>query len=162
MRKKGPRGGKTILFTFAVALALAAMPLPDWARPFRPEWVALVLAYWCIALPTRVNVGAGWLAGLTVDVLEGTLLGQHALAYAVFAYACVRVHRQLRVYPLWQQGLAMCVLVALELLLVFWIDGIIGRAPGTFLFWAPALTSALIWPWVFVVLRDLRRRFSVS
>ncbi len=162
MKSSEPRGGKIIFFSFLVAFALAALPLPEVVRPFRPEWVALTLAYWCIALPSRVNVGVGWLAGLGVDILEGSLLGQHALAYAVFAYACIRVHRQLRVYPLWQQSLSLFVLVILEQMLVFWINGVAGRTPPTLLYWAPSLTSAIVWPWLFMILRDVRRRFAVS
>lgn len=156
------RGGSTILVTFAIALGLTALPLPDWARPFRPEWVTLVLVYWCLALPSRVNVGVGWLVGLFVDVITGNLLGQHALSLAVVAYVTVKVHTQVRVYPLWQQALSVFVLVALSQLLVVWVKGIIGQAPESWVYWAPSVTSAVLWPWIYIVMRDVRRKFRVA
>lgn len=155
-------GGGVVIVTFILALALTSMPLPEWARPFRPEWTTLVLVYWCMALPSRVNVGVGWLVGLMVDVASGNLLGQHALALSVVAFVTVKVHKQIRVYPLWQQALSVFVMVALSQLLAVWVKGIIGEAPDTWLYWMPSVTSALLWPWVFVVLRDVRRKFGVA
>ena len=162
MAAEQPQGGATIVVTFLIALVLTAMPLPEWARAFRPEFVTLVLIYWCLALPTRVNVGIGWVAGLVVDVLHGTLLGQHALSLAVVAYLAVNLHQQIRVYPLWQQALSIFTLIALNQLLVVWVKGIVGEAPDTWLYWAPSITSALLWPWLFIILRDVRRRFRVA
>ena len=73
-------GGGVILLTFVIALLLTVIPLPDWARYLRPDWVGLVLIYWCMALPERVGVTTGWFMGLLVDLLTGTVLGQHALS----------------------------------------------------------------------------------
>ncbi len=162
MNPKRRQGGGVIAITFIVALMLTLLPLPDWARIFRPEWVPLVLIYWCLALPSRVNVGIGWLLGLIVDVLLGSLLGQHALAFAVIAFITVKLHTQIRVYPLWQQALSVFTLIALGQLLVVWIKGIIGEAPGTWTYWLPSLTSALLWPWLYLILRDVRRKFRVA
>lgn len=155
-------GGKTILISFVVAMFLIILPLPEWLREFRPEWVTLVVIYWCLALPNRVNIGFAWIAGLFVDVLTGTLMGQHALSMAVVAFVTVKLHKQIRVYPLWQQALSVFTMVALGQLLVVWIKGIIGESPQSWLYWAPSVTSAIVWPWVFVVLRSLRRRYKVS
>ena len=156
------RGGKIIFFTLLFALVLMIMPLPEWLRPFRPEWVTLAIIYWCLALPSRVNIGIAWMMGLVVDVLTGTLLGQHALAMAIVAFFTVRLHKQIRVYPLWQQSLSVFTLVALGQLLVVWIRGIAGDSPDSWLYWGPSLTSALVWPVVFLFLRDIRRKFRVA
>jgi len=151
-----------VLLSFAIALALSTLPLPAWIAPYRPEWVPLVLVYWNLALPQRVGVGYGWLLGLLLDVTKGTLLGMHALALAVVAYVAVRLHRRIRVYPLWQQSFTILALVAFVQFFVLWIKGIIGQGPTSWQYWLPTLTSALIWPWLFVILRDLRRRFRVT
>lgn len=158
----GPQGFGIIIISFMVAMMLTVIPLPEWAATFRPAWVPLVLIYWCIALPKRVNIGVGWLSGLFVDILTGTLLGQHALAYAVVAFLSVKLHQQIRVYPFWQQALSVFTLVALGQLLIVWILGIVGRAPESWLYWMPSATSALLWPWVFIVMRDIRRKFRVN
>ena len=156
------QGLGVILFTFAIAMALMIIPLPNWADAFRPAWVAMVLIYWCIALPSRVNIGLAWLIGLLVDIMVATLLGQHAIAFAVIAFLAVKLHQQIRVYPLWQQSLSVFTLIALGLLLNVWILGIIGQAPKSWLYWAPAITSALLWPWFYVLMRDLGRKFGVQ
>ncbi len=162
MAQTKKQGGKVIVFTLVVALLLVVFPLPDALRPFRPEWATLVLIYWCMALPNRVNIGIAWLVGLLVDVLTGSLLGEHALAMAIVVFFTIKLHKQIRVYPLWQQALSIFTLVALGQLLVVWVKGITGESPQSWLYWAPSLTSAIIWPWVFIMLRGVRRKFRVS
>lgn len=154
--------GSIIVASFVAALLLSMVVMPGWAAPFRPEWTVLVLIYWCLALPHRVSVGYGWLVGLCVDVLSGALLGQHALGFAVIAYLVVKLHQRLRVFPIWQQALSVMVFVALEQLLVLWVQGMIGMARESWTYWLPSIVSGLLWPWTFLLLRRLRRRFRVS
>ena len=82
-------GRLTILATLCVAMLLMILPMPDWARPFRPQWVTLVLLYWAIALPHRVGVGSGFATGIVLDVLTGTLLGQHALGLSIVTFIAI-------------------------------------------------------------------------
>ena len=150
--------GWVIVLTFIGALMLDVAPMPDWLVAFRPEWTAIVLIYWCLALPQRVGVGIGWF----LDVIRGALLGQHAMGYAVMAYLALKLHRRIRVFPLWQQALTIMVFIALHQLLVLWVLGMIGQARGTLSYWLPSITSALLWPWMFAGLRGVRRRFNVT
>lgn len=154
-------GGVTILLTFLVALLLQIVALPEWAQSIRPDWVTLVLIYWCIALPERVGVTIGWLAGLMLDVAHGTLLGQNALTLAIVAFLAIRLHQRLRLFPLWQQAVSALLLVALHLMLVLWIKGAIGQSSETWAYWLPAVTSMLVWPPTFIILRGLRRGYRV-
>jgi len=156
-----PQKGWVIAATFVVALILAATPMPEWARYWRPEWVALALIYWCMALPQRVGVGIGWLLGLLEDVIKGALLGQHAIGMAIIAFIVVRTHQRIRVFPFVQQAIIVFFLISLSRLLVLWVKGVIGQAPGSFSYLLPALTSMLLWPWVYIILRDIRRRYKV-
>ena len=94
-----------ISVTFIIAMILMLMPLPEWARPFRPEWLALALIYWSMTTPKNVGVGVAWMLGLCVDVIQGALLGQHALGFAITAYIAIRFHQRVRNYPLHQQAL---------------------------------------------------------
>jgi rod shape-determining protein MreD len=121
--------------------------------------VALVLIYWCMAVPQRVGVGTGFLAGLTLDVLYGSILGENALAKTLIAFLTVHFHLQLRMFPRWQQAVVVLLLVAGNNLLVLWIKKLSGTAPGTWSFLTPGIVSMLLWPWLFVILRDLRRRW---
>lgn len=151
-----------IILSFVAALALTVIPLPDWLAAVRPEWVVLVLIYWCMALPERVGVGIGWITGLLLDVLRGGLLGQHALSFAIVAYVTLQFYQRLRVYPFWQQSASVFVLVLLHLMLQLWIKGISGKPTDALAALLPAFSSMLIWPAVFLLLRNMRRRFAVS
>lgn len=155
------QGGWVILLSFIAAFLLNIIPLPLWADRFRPNWLALVLIYWCMALPHRVGVGTGWSLGLILDAARGTLLGQHALALAVIAFMTVRTHRRIRVFPLWQQALSVLFFLFVNQLMVFWINGVIGYPPNDAWYLAPAVGGMVFWPWVFIILRDLRRHFHV-
>jgi rod shape-determining protein MreD len=151
-----------IAASFGVALVLAVMPGPIWAEQFRPDWTALVLIYWCIAVPQRVSVGTGWTVGLALDVLNGSLLGQHALALGTIAYLAGRLHTQLRVFPRWQQAASVLLLLLVNYLAVLWVRALIDQAPASWSYWTPSIVGALVWPWLFVILRDVRRRWKVG
>src|SRR3990170_7781632 len=104
MNTEKQHGGGVIFFSFIVALMLTAMPLPEWAVNWRPAWVAMVLIYWCMALPDRVGIGISWTLGLLLDVQQGTVLGQNALGLAVIAFITLKSRQRLRVFPLVQQA----------------------------------------------------------
>jgi rod shape-determining protein MreD len=150
------------LITIIGAFMLAIMPLPDWAIEFRPDWVTLVLIYWAMALPTNVGVTVAWFAGLLLDVSYGTLMGQQAAGMVLVIYVIHMQHQRLRVASLLQQAIVIFFLLLLKQLLALWVDGMVGRAPDSWLYFMPTITSTLIWPWVYLILRDLRRKFSVE
>ncbi len=158
----GTRSGWTIFASFVVAFMLTALPLPAWAVAWRPAFVALVLAYWCLALPQAMGVLTAWIVGLLLDVMHGSLLGQHAFGLAVVAWVVVVYHQQIRVYPLFRQALVVGSLVFLYLLAMLFIYNFLGSKRYGYDYLLAAITSALLWPWVFVVLRDFRRKTSAT
>ncbi len=151
-----------IILSFFISFILAIIPLPDWAISWRPDWVALVLIYWCIALPQRVGIATGWFLGIILDVLHDTLFGQHALAFSLVAYISVKLHKQMRLFPRWQQATVVFALVVLIQLIGVWIHSLFGSPEMTQPLFSPALTSLLLWPWLFIILRDMRRTYKVS
>jgi rod shape-determining protein MreD len=155
------QGGWFILLSFLAAYILTILPLPAWLQQARPDWVALVLVYWCIATPQRVGVGVGWISGLLQDAVQSSLLGQHALAYAALAYLTLKLHQRFRVFPLWQQALSIMLLLLLTRLVVLWSNSFVGRPLLVMDYWLGALTGAARWPLVFLFMRNLRRGFSV-
>jgi len=146
----------------ALALLLSIWPLPVWAQWGRPEWVALVVVYWVIALPHRVGVGIAWLCGLLLDIVEGAPLGQNALALACVAFIAQFLYRRLRMFAGWQQAMVVFVLVGFVQLITQWVQAALGRPAPDLLFLLPALTSALIWPGLALLLRRLRRRYVLA
>lgn len=146
------------ILSIVIALALTILPLPRIAEPFRPDWVALMLIFWCLAHPQSYGIGIAWLAGLVVDVAHGTLLGQHALALTVIVYLTVRFHLQIRVFPLLQLTATVLAMIALYRFLLFWINGVAGVDAPAVTYWGPALSSALVWPILNSFLTGVRYR----
>jgi rod shape-determining protein MreD len=123
------------------------------ALALRPDCLALVLLYWCIKEPRFVSVGVAWTMGLLMDVGDATLLGQHALAYAVLAYAAEYFRRRVLRFPLWQQALQVAVLLALCAGLVLLVRVVGGAPPPSWSYALAPLSGALLWPVVSVILQ---------
>lgn len=151
-----------IIISLLMALMLALLPMPDWTVWLRPSWVLLVLIYWAIIMPYRVSVGIAFVMGIVVDLLSGSLLGEHALALTMIIYLVTRLYIRLRLYPLLQQGLSIFVFVLLYQFILFCIQGFVGNLPASHLYWLSSLTSVLLWPWLFVLMRDYCRWFKVA
>lgn len=152
----------TILISLFLAIILALLPMPEWTAWLRPAWVLLVLIYWAMNSPYRVSVGIAWSMGIVIDLLTGTLLGEHAVAYTLVVYLVSRIYIRLRMYPLLQQGLSIFIFVLLYQFILYCIQGFIGELPNSHLYWLSSITSMLLWPWLFVLLRDWRRWFSFA
>lgn len=147
-----------ILLSIVAAFMLAIMPLPDWIYEFRPDWVALVMIYWIITAPDKIGLTAAWFAGLLMDVSYGTLMGQHAVGMVLIAYVIQIQQQRLRVASLLQQAIVIFFLLLLKQLLTLWVDGMLGRAPDSWLYFMPTITSTLLWPWTYLILKDLQRK----
>lgn len=146
MTKEGATRRLPIFLTLIVALMLAIAPLPEWALPYRPDWVVLTLIYWAMQAPKSYSVGAAWILGIILDVAHGTLLGQHALALSLVIYVTVKFHLQLRVFPASQMTAVVFALLALYQFVLFWINGVAGVHAEAVTYWGPVLTGAMFWP----------------
>jgi len=152
----------TIYLSLLVALILMILPLPDGVQLYRPNWVALALIYWSMALPKRVGLWFAFFTGIFLDTSQGTLLGQHTLALVVVVFLNMNFYQRIRVLVLPQQAVYVFVLLLINQGLVAWVEGILGRPTPLLGYFGAPLVGMLIWPWVFVVLRDVRRKAALS
>jgi rod shape-determining protein MreD len=146
------------LTVFLVALLLTILPLPDAVRLLRPQWAALALIFWIMAAPHRFGIITAWLLGIVVDLLLNSLLGLHALGFTLIAFIMLRLHKQFRVFPLWQQSAIVLGLLLMERFISVWTTGFAGQPAPSNLHWLAPFVGALLWPWTHIVLRDLQRR----
>lgn len=156
------RGTWVIFLSFLLALMLSALPLPEDLQWWRPEWVVLVLLYWIVAIPERVGLGSAWIMGIMLDLLEGSMLGLNALSLTLVAYIMLLLYRRVRMFSWLQQAVFVFILVAINQIVSHWIKGILGGSVQTLMFLVPAFISAMLWPWLFVLLRGVRRYYSVQ
>jgi len=143
------------------AYLLAALPLPFWLQAARPEWLALAVIYWTIALPRRMGGLFALLAGLLLDALQGAVLGQNALSLLCLTSIVQLLYQRLRLFTQLQQTVIVFCLISLHLLIGQWLRNWVLVAPPGDSFLLPALASAILWPLVFFSLRTVRRQFSV-
>ncbi len=153
---------RVVLPTLLLALMLQLWPLPDWLGFMRIEWMTLVLMYWALAIPEQVGVTAAWIMGLLMDVALGSILGQHAVGMVIVVYVIQLEYQRIRVFSLAQQALVVFGLLVIKQILVLWVTGMVSQAPELSTYFLPSLVGALFWPWLFLILRDLRRRFAQS
>jgi rod shape-determining protein MreD len=148
--------------SFLLAALLAVVQIPEWLQWARPEWVALTLLYWCIALPHRIGIFTALLLGLLIDALEGAVLGQNAFSLTVLALCALLLYQRLRVFSLWQQCAVVFVVIGLHQLVGQWVQNLEGSGARSLLFLLPAVSSALLWPMMLQVLRSVRRYYRIS
>ena len=146
-----------ILFTCFLGLLGNLAPASGIALVVRPDFLALVILYWCIQEPRYMGVGIAWLLGLVMDVADATVFGQHALAYAVLAYAAEYFRRRVLRFPLWQQAVQVAALLALCSALVLLVRIVGGSPIPGWTYAAPPFVGALLWPLLSVLLQYPQR-----
>jgi len=146
-----------IALTLALALVGNLLPVPAVALALKPDFVALLLLYWCITEPRYIGVGIAWTIGLVMDVGDGTLFGQHALAYAFLAYAAEYFRRRVLRFPLWQQAAQVAVLLGLCAALVLLVRYVGGAPLPRWTYAVPPLVGALLWPIVTLAIQWSQR-----
>ena len=153
-----PARVSTIALSFAIALLLNFLPWKD--LRLVPDFVALVLTFWCVRQPRLVGLGVAWTIGLLVDAGNGVLLGQHALAYSLLAFLSIWLSRRILWFgPMLQAGhVALMLAVAQSLVLVVRIAA--GDPfPGWAIYVSP-LAGAVLWPMVSWLLTLPQRRLD--
>lgn len=140
-----------IYFTLLVALFLAY--IPTGRLPGVPDWVALVLTFWCVREPQRIGMGAGFVFGLLVDLGHGAALGQHALAYVILAYLAGHFSRRVLWFSLFEQALHVLPLLLLTQVVMVVVRLLAGAEfPGWWIFVGPFVATALWAPVNFLLL----------
>src|SRR5882672_3682647 len=148
----------TIVASFAVALLFNFLPWQNVA--LAPDFVALVLAFWCVRQPRLIGLGAGWLLGLLIDVGNGVLLGQHALAYSLLAFAAIALSRRILWFPLWGQALHVAALLLFAQGVAALVRVAAGAdVPGWSIVIGPLIGAAL-WPLATLLLLLPQRRLA--
>jgi rod shape-determining protein MreD len=147
-----PARASTVAASFAIALLLNFLPWKD--LRLVPDFVALVLCFWCVRQPRLVGLGVAWTVGLLVDAGNGVLLGQHALAYSLLAFVSIWWSRRI----LWFGALLQAGHVALMLAMAQTVVLVVRLAAGDFFpgwgIYVSPLAGALLWPivsWLLVL-----------
>ena len=134
-----------IAISLAVALLLNLLPWSGTWLWIKPDFVALVVLYWCVEQPRKVGFIAAWVLGLFMDVADGSLFGQHALAYSILAYAGIVLHRRVRMFSGTPQVLHVVVLLLMNDLIVLGIRLAAGADFPGFQYFIGSFTGGALW-----------------
>lgn len=146
-----------LILIFIVAFVLEIMPWPAGFQGLRPTWVVLVLIYWALALPNKMSVGTAFVAGIIWDLILGSILGVHALVLSIAIYFVAKYHLILRNLSLWLQSLLVIAYIALIRFLIFFVELILHSAEFNQQELLGAVISGILWPWIFLLMRQIRR-----
>lgn len=153
-----PARVSTVAASFAIALLLNFLPWTD--LRLVPDFVALVLTFWCVRQPRLVGLGVAWGVGLLVDAGNGVLLGQHALAYSALAFISIWLSRRILWFGPMLQAAHVAVILVLAQTLVLVVRIAAGDPfPGWAIYVGP-LAGALLWPMVSWLLVLPQRRLE--
>ena len=137
-----------ILLTLVAALFLNFIPLNAFLHTIRPDFVALVILYWCINQPQRAGMFLAFCAGLMMDVHHAGIMGHHAMVYCIIVYIASVFRRRSSIFELVKQapqiGLILVIMQSFQILVTL-LSG--AYFPGWHFFLA-SLSGALIWPLV--------------
>ncbi|MEZ8709596.1 rod shape-determining protein MreD, partial [Vibrio alginolyticus] len=147
--------------SFLVALILQTIPWPGSLDLFRPSWLLLVTCYWVLALPHRVNVGSALILGLLWDLLIGSTLGIRGMMMAIVMYIIAMNFLVIRNMALWQQAMIIAALTVLFEVLIFFGEYLIQDVVFNPLSLWSALINCILWPWMFLLMRRVRRHWHV-
>jgi rod shape-determining protein MreD len=153
-----PARASTIAASLAIALVLNFLPWRD--MRLVPDFVALVLTFWCVRQPRLVGIGVAWSVGLLVDAGNGVLLGQHALAYSVLAFVSIWLSRRILWFGPMLQAAHVALMLAVAQTLVLVIRVAAGDHFPGWAIYVSALAGALLWPMVSWLLVLPQRRLE--
>ena len=134
-----------IVFTLIAALLANLLPWSGVVLAIKPDFVALVVLYWCIEQPRKVGFSAAWMLGLIMDIADGTLFGQHALAYSILAYAGIVLHRRVLGFSGTPQVLHVVILLLMNDLIVLVVRLLAGADFPGFQYFAGSLIAGALW-----------------
>jgi rod shape-determining protein MreD len=151
-----PVSNTFIASSILAALFLNGLPWTGIGLILRPDFVALVLLYWCMHKPLRFGIGLSWAVGILADVSDATLFGQHALAYTLLAFGGVVLHRRLQMFDLRQQTIQVFGIFALT----YAVYSVVNWQVNGYVVWPYLLgcvTSTMLWLPLSVMLRAMRQ-----
>jgi rod shape-determining protein MreD len=147
----------TVYFTLLIALLCQLFPWVGQGIIFRPAFMLVVLLYWLLRAPNLCNIGTAWLAGLLVDLATGSLLGQHALSFAITAYVALSYQRRLVLFNGWQLAGYVFALLVIERIVILLLKLFAGNENPGLQYFLPIIAGLVLWQMLILLFGGLTR-----
>lgn len=140
-----PPSLRLVIVSILVAVLLLLLPWGAGIRPWLPDWLLMLLISWSLRAPRMLGPGRAFAAGLLLDLMHGTLLGAHALAYSSAIFTVLALQRRLDGFDLRGRALHVGPVLLLAALLPLLLSGMVSEGVSD---WRPivaGLVAALLW-----------------
>lgn len=147
-----------ILIMLFLAFMLEHLPMPELIDWFQPTWVMLIVTVMVLFAPNAFGL---WLAiplGLMLDAEHGTPLGLNIMLVALHIYLLQLLYRRIYLFNVAQQSAVLFLMIMAEQIIHYWAVAALRDDATPVMLFAPAITTAVLWPWLYVVgYRSLKR-----
>ena len=150
-----------VFFTLLISLLIAVFPMSPAMSLVRPEFMCLIVLYWSLNTPQHFGIVYAWMAGLTQDIIEGSVWGGHAMALSIISYICIESSQRIRNYSVWHQSLWVFVLVGFHQVIVNWMQGLMGYHSLPFQLVLSSILTAFFWPLIVMGIRRVRVLYRI-
>lgn len=150
------------LATLFMAFALEHLPMPSLLSWLQPLWLLLVITVLVLHAPQYFGL---WLAiplGLMMDVENNQLLGVHVITFGVHIVLLQLLYRRLHTFHFLQLTLPVALMVILHQVILYLAIALVSENRTPVSIWQPALTSVLVWPWLYTIVHMSIRRLNLS
>lgn len=151
-----------VLLICLIAMVLEITPWPVSLHHFKPAWLILVLTYWVLVMPSKVNIGTAFVLGIAWDLVLGSVLGVHALVLSLYSYLLARNHIIIRNLSLWMQGVFVILAVIGIRMGIFIVELFLHSSDFNWQELFGALVTGMLWPWVFLLLHRITKKLYIS
>lgn len=146
MEEVKPRFTGAMIVSVLIAFVLTILPIPEQWIVFRPEWLALTFIHWGLMSPNKSSIMLAWFVGLLIDVVFGSIIGQHGLGFTIVVFMALRIRTRILLDSFVHQLFAVFLILGTYLLINLWILGITGNSPDGWTYWLTVISSLVIWP----------------
>jgi len=153
-----PARRSLVYLSLIMAVLVNLMPFDKVILVLRPDFIALTLLYWNIHQPQQAGMGIAFLSGLVMDVIDTSIMGQHAIAYCLMTFFALILHRRLRLFSAFRQIPAVLWILLLGQAMVFLTGILAGTYIPEWYFFLGSLTGALCWPLFAFLLGNFRKQ----
>ena len=145
-----------IVLSVIICSVLIVYPLSYAVSGARPLFMLLVVLFWVMCQPTWCGIWFAFGTGIYTDLLVDETLGMNAFTFVVITFVARFLTRERRILTfgnLW----AISFLAVLAHLFITWIAQIMGGLQFSIArHWQPLLSSILVFPLIYFVLKKWR------
>ena len=139
-----------------IALVVGAISLPSLLEIASPFWMLIFFIYWIIYTDTKALYLFALILGLLTDILQGSILGQNALALVLSSAFIFNVKKSFYVSNLTTQQVYVFFASLIYLIALILTHVAIQGFDFRWLIILSPITGAIIWPLVRLFLAKLK------